>query len=204
MKKDATYSKLWIGLAKLLATSIMGVGFAADVAAAEDFSKPIPLPDVQHTTNYSKRGVKFAVPGNWTVTRNETNSNVVQVDVDANKPGLEGIALNTQIQIYPLSIAPSLQEAAEFLTNMAREDSKYLTPTKYQPLKISGAEALGVRYINNNFGAGDPYAKHFHLYARKACGKGFVCIIFTQTLEVNEHAARLGLDKVVSTLSYSR
>lgn len=204
MKKDAVYSRLWMGLTSVLAASIVGVGFAADVAAAEELDKPISLPDIQHTKNYSKRGVKFAVPGNWTVTRNETESNVVQVDLEANKPGLEGIALNTQLQIYPLSIAPSLQEAAEFLTKVAREDSKYLTATKYQPLQIAGAEALGARYIDNNYTAGSPYAKHFHIYARKACGKGFVCIVYTQTLEVNEQAARLGLDKVVSTLNYSR
>ncbi|WEF31589.1 hypothetical protein [Pseudoduganella chitinolytica] len=204
MKKDTVYSSLWMGLTTVLAASIMGAGFAADVTAADELSKPIPLPDVQHTTSYSKRGVKLALPGNWTVTRNETESKVVQVDLEANKPGFEGIALNTQIQIYPLSMAPSLQETAEFLTKLAREDSKYLTATKYQPLQISGAEALGARYIDNNFNAGDPYAKHFHIYARKGCGKGFVCIVYTQTLEVNEQAARLGLDKVVSTLRYSR
>jgi len=204
MKNNAVYSKLRMGLATVFAASIVGMGFAADVTAAEALDKPIPLPDVQHTTNYSKRGVKFALPGNWTVTRNETESKVVQVEMEANKPGLEGIALNTQLQIYPLSIAPSLQETADFLTKLAREDSKYLTATKYQPLQISGAEALSARYTDDNYKAGSPYAKHFHIYARKACGKGFVCIVYTQTLEVNEQAARLGLDKVISTLSYSR
>jgi hypothetical protein len=204
MKKDAVCSRLWMGLTSVLAASIMGVGFVADVTAAEELAKPISLPDILHTKSYSKRGVKLAVPGNWTVTRNEIENKVVFVELQANKPGLEGIALNTQIQIYPLSMAPSLQDVAEFLANFGREGSSDLTATEYQPLQISGGEALGARYINNNFDAGSPYAKHFHIYARKACGKGFVCIVFTQTLEVNEQAARLGLDKVVSTLSYSR
>lgn len=204
MKKGAVFSRLWMGLTRVLAASIMGMGFAADVTAAEELDKPISLPDIQHTTSYSKRGVKLAVPGNWTVTRNETESKVVFVELQANKPGLEGIALNTQLQIYPLSMAPSLQDAAEFLAKLAREGSLYLTATKYQPLPISEGEALSARYTNNNFDAGSPYAKHFHIYARKACGKGFVCIVYTQTLEVNEQAARLGIDKVVSTLSYSR
>ena len=166
MKKDAVCSRLWMGLTRVLAASIMGVGFAADVTAAEGFSKPISPPDIQHTTSYSKRGVKLALPANWTVTRNETQSKVVIVGLEANKPGLEGIALNTQIQIYPLSMAPTLQEAAEFLANSWREGSLYLTATKYQPLQISGGEALGARYTNNNFEAGSPYAKHFHIYAR--------------------------------------
>ncbi len=204
MKKDTVRVRLWMGLTRVFAASIMGVGFAADVTAVEELSKPMSLPDIEHTTRYSKRGVKLALPGNWTVVRNETKSKVVLVELEANKPGLEGIALNTHLQIYPLSMAPSLQDAAEFLAESWRDGSPGLTPTKYQPFQISGGKALGARYINNNFEAGSPYAKHFHIYARKACGKGFVCIIFTQTLEVNEQAARLGLDKVVSTLSYFR
>ncbi|MCW7541972.1 hypothetical protein OOT46_29675 [Aquabacterium sp. A7-Y] len=174
------------------------------MAQTYNFGQPIAAPDLAHVKKYSRQGVKFDFPGNWQVTSHEMQDKVVLVDVQADKPDISTAALNVQVQVYPAEMISSLKEAADYLIGVHQDGSKNYTKTVYEPYRIGSHEALGAKYENTAFAEGDPLAKLFDIYAMKTCGKGFVCLVHTHTRAVNEKAARVGVAKVLSTLTYSR
>lgn len=190
----------------LFASAFLTLIGAPSVALADAKPATIASPDVKSPKTYSANGLSFELPGNWTVTNNAAmdSGGGRLVNIEADKDGLEAIGLDASIQIFPDSEAPSLEDAADFLYKLQVEGSTSYSGPESAPYKLGGRDpALAQRYTHNVFTKDQPYAHRLDLVARKTCGAGWVCLIFTQTLAVNEKAGSAGLAKIYETIRFA-
>lgn len=175
------------------------------VAAQDLQARPIDPPDVKNMKSYSRDGISFELPGNWIVTNNDLiEGGGRNVSIEAEKADFETFALNANLHVYPEETAATLQESAEYLVNVYQDEQpeNYSKP-EYSEFNLGKDPALTVRYMHKAFETDSPYAKQFGLYARKPCGEGWICLIYTQTIEANESAARAGLQKMFENVRYA-
>lgn len=192
----------------LLASASLLFLTGAPVVALADAARPatIDSPNVKAPKTYSENGLSFDLPGNWTVTNNAAmdSGEGRLVNIEADKDGLEAIGLDASIQIFPESAAPSLQDAADFLYKLQVEGSTSYSEPETTAYKLDGRDpALAQRYTHKVFTKDRPYAHRLDLVASKSCGEGWVCLIFTQTLAVNEKAGSTGLAKIYETIRFA-
>lgn len=191
----------------LLASAFL-VLTGAPLIARADAAQPATIdpPEIKAPKTYAENGLSFDLPGNWTVTNNSAmdSGGGRLVNIEADKDGLEAIGLDASIQIFPESAAPSLQDAADFLYQLQVGDSTSYSKPESATYKLGGRDpALAQRYTHDVFTKDRPYAHRFDLVARKTCGEGWVCLIFTQTLAVNEKAGSVGLAKIYETIRFA-
>jgi hypothetical protein len=184
------------------------ISIGAPFVALADAARPATIdpPELKATKPYSENGLSFDLPGNWTVTNNAAmdSGGGRLVNIEADKDGLEAIGLDASIQIFPDSMAPSLQDTADFLYKLQVDGSTNYSEPESAPYKLGGRDpALAQRYTHNVFTNDRPYAHRLDLVARKTCGEGWVCLIFTQTLAVNEKAGSAGLAKIYETIRFA-
>lgn len=191
-----------------LASAALLFSTGAPVVALADAVRPatIDSPDVKAPKTYSENGLSFDLPGNWTVTNNTAmdSGGGRLVNIEADKDGLDAIGLDASIQIFPDSAAPSLQDTADFLYKLQVDGSTSYSEPESTTYKLGGRDpALAQRYTHDVFTKDRPYAHRLDLIARKDCGQGWVCLIFTQTLAVNEKAGSAGLAKIYETIRFA-
>ncbi|KRA71805.1 hypothetical protein ASD89_12710 [Caulobacter sp. Root656] len=195
-------------LALFSASAALLFSIGAPFAALADTAKAATIdpPEVAAPKTYSANGLNFDLPGNWTVTNNSAmdSGGGRLVNIEADKDGLEAIGLDASIQIFPDSTAPSLEDTADFLYKLQVEGSTSYSKPESATYKLGGRDpALAQRYTHNVFTKDRPYAHRLDLIARKTCGEGWVCLIFTQTLAVNEKAGSIGLAKIYETIRFA-
>ncbi|RDZ29541.1 hypothetical protein [Lysobacter silvisoli] len=187
--------------------SLLLLALAAAPLHAETVATPaIAAPDVAHAKKYAQDGISLSLPGNWKVIENTAmeQGGGRALGIEADKPDFETLGLDITVQVYPDDIAPSLQGAAEFLVQQQTEGSDSYTEAKHADYKLGGRfPALVARYTHTAFGADSAYAKRVDLYAIKACGAGWTCLLYTQTVAANESAASAGMAQLYDTVKFA-
>lgn len=181
---------------------------AAPIAAMAQGTKPLTVeaPNVKAPKAYSQNGLSFELPGNWSVTNNSAmdSGGGRLVNIEADKDGIDPIGLDASIQIFPVSMAPTLKGTADFLYKLQQDGSPNYSKPKNAAYKLGGRHpGLAVRYTHKVFTKDRPYAHRLDLVARKECGDGWVCLVFSQTLAINEKAASVGLAKIYETIRFA-
>ena len=186
---------------------LLALAAASTAAAAADVATPaIAAPDVAHAKKYAQDGISVSLPGNWKVIENTAmdDGGGRALGIEADKPDFETLGLDVTVQVYPDAIAPSLEGAAEFLTQQQIDGSENYTEPKHTDYQLGGRfPALVSRYTHTVFGADSAYAKRVDLYALKPCGKGWTCLLYTQTLAANESAASAGMAQLYESVKFA-
>lgn len=188
-------------------TLVLMLGCPSFGAMAQDLQpRPVDAPDVKGAKAYSQDGISFELPGNWIVTGNDPiEGGGRNVAIEAQKADFDTFALEANLHVYPEETAATLQESAEYLVGVYQDGQpeNYSEP-EFSEFELGGKDpALAVRYTHRALGNDSPHAKQFGLYARKPCGEGWICLIYTQTLAANESAAKAGLQKVFENVRYA-
>lgn len=201
--------RLALSIALLLATC----GASAIASAAKPAPKPEPAPPVPVTDapnlkslkKYSENGVSMQLPGNWTVTNSIPNDGTGGVlSIEADKEGLESIGLDVIVQIFPADQTGSNEDLAKAVYERQVEGSTNYSKPVIKPFTLGGGHpAIAQRYEHKIFTNDRPYAHRLDLIASKPCGKEWVCLIFSQTLQVNEQSASIGMGKIYETVKYA-
>jgi hypothetical protein len=144
--------------------------------------------------HYSKGGMSFDYPGNWTMTKDTVDDPIQYLTI--NSPGNAIVA----IYLFPQEAAPELTEFARMFSSSMTDDDLIvgsLGPSTFGTVEqLGGYESLAEQFAVSVMNETVP---HTRTYRRKSAGDK-VCLVMAQVADEDRPKVNDGFEQIYSSL----
>lgn len=179
----------------------------ASATTAQEFkARPANAPQVERPKAFSAKGLAFEYPGNWSEISHEQveGSSCYDVYLEADKAEFEVLGLDAHVLACESADAPAPQEYVDHLVTATQtQDGGQYGRTEVLTREYGKHELLAARYQDKAERADPLHGRHLVMLGSAACGQGWTCYAYTQSLQANEPMAGKAFALILDTVKYT-